>query len=173
MMRTRIGDWFAATCGILILFMMFVTTVDVGLRYFFNAPLKGAFEMTEITMALVIFAGLSLAALRREHITVNLLESRLSPTVTRWQRVIADLICAVTVAILGWRIWARGESLLASGETTLVLGVQRGYVAWAMAVLCVIAVGVFLYCAYRAAQAPVVARDADVNHALTGSGTAL
>lgn len=150
----RIGRLFAALCGILILFMMGVTTVDVALRYFLNAPLKGAFEMTEISMAMVIFAGLSLAAIRREHITVNLLESKVPPWLRRWQRVGGDLVCAVAVAVLGWQVWVRGAKLLASNETTLVLGVQRGYVAYAMGVLCVVAVAVFVYCAWRDARAP-------------------
>ena len=47
---------FAALAGAAILFMMAVTSIDVFGRFFFNAPLTGAF-VTEITMALVIFGG--------------------------------------------------------------------------------------------------------------------
>ncbi|MBK8065351.1 MAG: TRAP transporter small permease [Betaproteobacteria bacterium] len=150
----KLGHLFAAACGALVLFMMGVTTVDVALRYFLNAPLKGAFEMTEISMAMVIFGGMSLAAIRREHITVDLLESKVPRWARRWQRVAGDLVCALAVAVLGWRIWVRGGALLDSRETTLVLGVPRGYVAYAMAVLCVVAVCVFAYCAWRDARAP-------------------
>src|SRR5690606_12538158 len=109
----------------------------------------------EITMALVIFAGLSLAALAREHITVNLFESRIPERVRRWQLVAGNVVCATVVAVMAWRILERGNALLASRETTLVLGVMRGHIAWAMATLCVVAALVFLYCAWRDARRPL------------------
>ena len=149
-----LGRAFATLAGVAILFMMAVTSIDVVGRFFFNTPLKGAFEMTEITMALVIFAGLSLAALSREHITVNLFESRTPKWARRWQVVAGDIVCAAVVAVMGWRILERGSALVASRETTLVLGVMRGHVAWAMAALCAVAVLVFLYCAWRGARKP-------------------
>ena len=150
-----VGRAFATLSGVAILFMMAVTSIDVFGRFFFNAPLTGAFEMTEITMALVIFAGLSLAALAREHITVNLFESRIPKRVRRWQLVAGDVVCAAVIAVMAWRIFERGSALLASRETTLVLGVMRGHIAWAMAALCVVATLVFLYCAWRDARRPL------------------
>ena len=158
-MLDRLGRRFTAAIGVLILAMMAVTSIDVVLRYFFNAPLKGAFEMTEIGMALVIFGGMSLATARREHITVNLLESKLTPAVRRWQRIGGDLVCAAVLALLAWRIVVRGNGLLDAGETTLVLGVQRGFVAYAMGALCTLAVAVFLFTAWREWQRPADADD--------------
>lgn len=154
-----VGRLFATLAGVAILFMMAVTSIDVIGRFFFNTPLKGAFEMTEITMALVIFGGLSLAALSREHITVNLLESRTPKWARRWQVIAGDIVCAAVVAVMGWRIFERGNALVQSRETTLVLGVMRGYVAWAMAFLCAVAVLVFLYCAWRDAHRPLDAPE--------------
>ena len=154
-----IGNLFATAAGILVLGMMLVTSLDVGLRFFFNAPLGGAFEVTEISMALVIFAGMSLAAARREHITVNLLETALPERARRWQRGLGDLVCAVVAAVLAWRIGIRAQSLLAAGETTLVLGIGRGYIAWTVAVLCAVAAGVFLRCAWQALTAASTAPD--------------
>jgi len=166
----KLGRAFAGATGALILFMMAITSIDVVLRYFFNAPLKGAFEMTEISMAMVIFAGMSLATARREHITVNLFESRLSPSARRWQRIGGDVVCAAATAVLAWRIVVRGNALIDSHETTLVLGVQRGHVAYAMGVLCALAVAVFLHAAWREWQRPAVAED---DGGAASQGTAL
>lgn len=151
---------FAAVAGLLVLGMMAVTAVDVVLRFFFNAPLTGAFEVTEISMALVIFAGMSLAAARREHITVNLLESRLSPRARRWQRGLGDLVCALVAGVMAWRIALRAQALLAAGETTLVLQVKRGYVAGAVSLLCLVAAGVLLCAAWRELRGRTVDPDA-------------
>ncbi len=142
----------SAIPGVLVLLMMAVTTVDVAGRYFLNRPLPGAFEVTEMAMALVIFAGLSLAAGRREHITVNLLEARLPPAVRRWQAVAGDLLCAAVMAVMTWRIAARAAHLVSTGEKLLVTGVLRGYVAWAMAALSAVAVIAFLAAARHAAR---------------------
>jgi TRAP-type mannitol/chloroaromatic compound transport system permease small subunit len=37
--------------------LMVLTCVDVGGRYFFNRPVWGAFELTEMMLAALIFAG--------------------------------------------------------------------------------------------------------------------
>ena len=39
--------------------MMLLTTVDVVARYVFNRPLRGAFEVTELLLVVLIFAGLT------------------------------------------------------------------------------------------------------------------
>lgn len=138
--------------GVLVLLMMAVTTADVVGRYLLSRPLTGAFEVTEMAMALVIFAGLSLAAAAREHITVNLFEARLGPEARRWQAVAGDLVCALVTAVMAWRMWERGSFLTSTGERLLVTGVPRGYMASAMAMLAAVAVIAFLGAAWRAAR---------------------
>lgn len=154
----RFGRALGALGGAMILAMMTVTTVDVVARYVFGRPLWGAFEVTEILMGLVIFAGQSLAAAEREHIVVNLLEARLTPAQRCWQAACGDLIAAAIAALIAWRVWERGLGLNRVGETTLQLGVPRGWVALAMAVLMACAAAVFLLAATAAARAAIAAR---------------
>src|SRR5712691_5124568 len=47
----------AAAAGLLF-FLMALTTADVIGRYIFNWPLRGAFEITELLLLTLIFAGL-------------------------------------------------------------------------------------------------------------------
>ena len=42
----------------ILLGMMALTVVDVIARYVFNRPLRGAFEVTELLLLVLIFAGL-------------------------------------------------------------------------------------------------------------------
>ena len=60
-----------AVAGGLLFAMMTLTFVDVVLRYFFNAPIKGGFEVTELMMAVLIFAGLPLVSRKNEHVTID------------------------------------------------------------------------------------------------------
>ena len=148
----RFGRVLGWVGGAMILSMMTVTTIDVVARYVLGRPLWGAFEVTEILMGLVIFAGQSLAAAEREHIVVNLLESRLTPAQRCWQAACGDLVAAAVAALIAWRVWERGRGLAAVGETTLQLGVPRGFVALAMGALMACAAAVFVLAAIAAAR---------------------
>jgi hypothetical protein len=69
------------------------------------------------------------------------------------QAAFGDLVCGVVAAFMAWRVLLRGNTLVASGEVTLVLGVGRGYIAWAMAALLAVSVVVFFYSAWIALRA--------------------
>jgi TRAP-type C4-dicarboxylate transport system permease small subunit len=141
----------------MIFVMMVVTTIDVIGRDFFNLPLFGAFEMTEILMGLVIFAGMPLTTAAREHITVNFLESVVSPRVRCFQAALGDVLCAAVAGVMAWRIYARGLDLIAAHETTMMLGVGRGYIAIAMGLLMAVAALVFVWNALRAIRTALAA----------------
>lgn len=51
--------------------LMIFTAVDVILRYFFNAPIKGDYEISAFMMSIVIPSGLALCAVRKGHINVD------------------------------------------------------------------------------------------------------
>ena len=59
--------------------MMIITTVDVFGRYVLNKPLPGGFEMTEMALAVLIYAALPLVSIRREHIVIDTLDTLMSP----------------------------------------------------------------------------------------------
>ncbi len=54
--------------------LMLLTAVDVVSRYIFNWPLRGAFELTELGLLVLIFAGLPLASRRGEHVTLDFID---------------------------------------------------------------------------------------------------
>jgi TRAP-type C4-dicarboxylate transport system permease small subunit len=57
--------------------MMFLTASDVTMRYFFNKPISGAFDLTEYMMAVVFAFGLPYCTLQGSHIKVDILMERL------------------------------------------------------------------------------------------------
>ena len=56
--------------------MMVLTFVDVVLRYVFNRPIASAFELTELMLVVLIFAGLPLVSLADEHAVMDFVEQR-------------------------------------------------------------------------------------------------
>lgn len=66
---------------VILFFLMLLTVVDVVGRKFFNSPVTGSYELTGIFMAIMIFFGLGMAQLNREHIEIDILTKNLSKTI--------------------------------------------------------------------------------------------
>lgn len=121
--------------ALLLLVMMAVTFVDVIGRYVFNRPLPGAFELTEVLLALVIFVGLPIVTARREHVTVDLLTGRLPGPARRGLARLSLAVTAAVLALLTWRLALLGRDYSSYGDATVYLGIPLGPVALVMAVL--------------------------------------
>jgi TRAP-type C4-dicarboxylate transport system permease small subunit len=115
--------------------LMLLTCVDVGGRYLFNSPVWGAFELTEMMLAALIFAALPLVSLRNEHVTVDLFDPVTPDWLLRIQHAVACAIGFACMGYLAWRLWIRAGNLLAAGETTAQLKLTMAWLAYGMAVL--------------------------------------
>jgi TRAP-type transport system small permease protein len=129
-----VGPVLAFVAAALLMALMLLTCADVAGRYLFNHPVSGAFELTEMMLAALIFAGLPLVSLRGEHVTVDLFDSVTPDWAFHVQHVAACAFAAVCTGYLAWRLWLRGQSMLAAGETTAQLKITLGWLAYAMAV---------------------------------------
>ncbi len=57
--------------GLFILFMMMLLTVaDVIGRYFFNFPIAGTFELTEVMLSLLVFFSIAYTQIHKGHIAL-------------------------------------------------------------------------------------------------------
>ena len=135
--------------AIILFVMMTLTCADVIGRYFLNSPVAGAFEVTEMLLACLIFTGLPLVTLRQEHITVDVLDGVTPDAVLRIQHVIASLIASVATGYLSWRLSLRAANMLASGETTAQLKLPLGYLTWGMSILMALTAVAFLILMFR------------------------
>ncbi len=146
------GRWLLmAAAGILLVAMMMLTVVDVIGRYLFSAPVAGAFEATEIMLALSIFAGLPIVTARGEHVSVRLLVERLPAPVQKALDVFADLLVAVLLAGSAWLLYERGASLARYGDSTVLLHIPLAPVAFALAALSAVAAVVAVFKVVRMA----------------------
>jgi TRAP-type C4-dicarboxylate transport system permease small subunit len=141
-----------AVAAIVLFSMMALTCVDVIGRYFFNSPVYGGFEITEMLLAVLIFSGLPLVTLRNEHVTVDVLDPVTPDWLFRIQHVVACLVGFVSTGYLAWRLWLRAGTLQAAGETTAQLKLQIGYLAYAMSILTVCTAVALLVLAARRPQ---------------------
>src|SRR5262245_15864279 len=112
-----------AAAAILLFVLMSLTTVDIAGRYVFNWPLRGAFEITELLLLTLIFAGLPLASRADEHVTLDFIDMLLGANARSLLRRFVDLVCGIILLALAWRVWVKAGKIGAYGDTTDVLRV--------------------------------------------------
>lgn len=121
--------------SLLLFCMMALTVLDTFMRKVFAAPIASAFELTELMLTLVIFAGLPLITARRGHVQVELLEPFLSTAVRRGFDLAIDLVVTAALAVLAWQLWIKAGDQAGYGDTTSVLQIALAPITYAMAVL--------------------------------------
>jgi TRAP-type C4-dicarboxylate transport system permease small subunit len=131
--------------SILLLLMMLLTFADVVARYLLNWPIRGGFEITELTLLVLIFAGLPLVSHADEHVTMDFID-RILPVRWRlpWIRIMHG-ICAAIMFFLTWQVWIKATRIASYSDTTDVLRITIGPFVYFMAAMCALTALVHLY----------------------------
>jgi TRAP-type C4-dicarboxylate transport system permease small subunit len=148
--------------GLVLFAMMALTFVDVVGRYAFNRSVPGSFEITEIMMAMLIFAGLPLVSRREEHVTVDLVDHLLPAKLRRVLRVIVELACGGLLLGLTHLMWRKAGTVASYGDTTTVLLIKYAPFAYAIVAFLFLAAIVHLINVFAPAPAPGEGRDKTV-----------
>jgi TRAP-type C4-dicarboxylate transport system permease small subunit len=115
--------------------MMTITAVDVFGRYVLNAPLPGAFELTEVMMGVLVFSVLPFVSAADDHITIGLFETRFRGLTRRLKDVAVPLASAAFVAASAWRIWIEAGRMAEHQDRTAYLGIALWPLAYFMAAM--------------------------------------
>jgi len=128
---------------------MCLTFVDVVARYVFNRPLRGAFEVTELLLVVLIFGGLPLVSHADEHVTMDFIDKLLGARWRDlWQRAV-QVLCAALMFLLTWLVWIKANRIAAYGDATDVLRIVYGPFVYFMALMIALAGLIHLYKAFE------------------------
>jgi len=121
--------------SILLFGMMLLTFADVVARYLLNRPIRGGFEITELALLVLIFAGLPLVSHADEHVTMDFID-RLLPRrlVGLWIRALHAASAAI-MFFLSWQVWIKATRIASYGDTTDVLRITIGPFVYFMALM--------------------------------------
>jgi TRAP-type C4-dicarboxylate transport system permease small subunit len=125
--------------------MMLLTFVDVVLRYVFNRPIASAFELTELLLVVLIFAGLPLVSWADEHVTMDFIDRLLPPGARHRLERGVHVISAAIMAFLTWQVWLKADKIWAYRDATDVLRVVYGPFVYFMAMMIGVAGAIHLY----------------------------
>lgn len=107
--------------GIFLIFMMLLTGLDVGMRYFLNAPIPGSFEIIQFIMPMVVTFGLAQCALKERHVQIDLITSLLPNRIQQYMKSISYLIMSAMFMLISWQSFVKANGMFSSGQYTEVL----------------------------------------------------
>jgi len=131
--------------SVILLCMMLLTFVDVVARYLFNFPLRGGFEVTELMLLVLIFAGLPLVSHADEHVTMDFIDRMLPPRAAKLVVRAAHALCAAVMFFLTWQVWIKAQRISGYGDTTDVIKIPVGPFVYFMAAMIFLTGLVHLY----------------------------
>jgi TRAP-type C4-dicarboxylate transport system permease small subunit len=120
--------------SVILLAMMLLTFVDVVARYIFSRPVRGAFEVTELMLLVLIFAGLPLVSFTDEHALMDFIDRLLPSGAQRALEGLVQGVCAAIMFLLARQVWIKADRIWAYRDATDVLRIVYGPFVYFMAV---------------------------------------
>jgi len=149
----RVDAVLGIAASTILFLLMLLTFVDVVARYLFNFPLRGGFEVTELMLLVLIFAGLPLVSHADEHVTMDFIDRLLSERARVLLARIVHAICAAVMFFLTWQVWVKAGKIASYGDTTDVLRIAIGPFVYFMALAILLTGLVHVYKVYRPGEA--------------------
>lgn len=102
--------------------MMFLTVVDVGLRYIFNSPLPGAYEVVEFIMAVFVTFSIVYCTYEKGHIAVDLVMDHFPIIVQKIIGLITGFLLLLLFLLITWQnLLYVGEEMRSNLTSTVLL----------------------------------------------------
>jgi TRAP-type C4-dicarboxylate transport system permease small subunit len=143
--KRRVEALLGVAASTILLAMMLLTTVDVVARYVFNRPLRGAFEVTELLLLVLIFAGLPLVSFTNEHAVMDFIDRVLGRRALRGLQAGVEVVSALLMVFLAWLTWGKADRIWAYRDATDVLRILYGPFVYFMALALALAGLIHLY----------------------------
>jgi TRAP-type transport system small permease protein len=130
--RLRVAQLRLASVALIII--MVATLADVSLRYLFNSPIRGTYELVEAMMAVFVFNGMSTAFLQRRNIAIDLIDNFAHRHVVTALIRLSDVLSVVTLAGFGYAMITPALQSFSYGEIKMELQVPIWWF-WAAALI--------------------------------------
>lgn len=98
-----IGRFLHRLAQVILALMVLLTVTDVCLRYIFNNPITGSYELTEFMMVVLVFASVGFTQSVKDHVSVDLVVTKLPDRVRALLEAITCLLAFGLFALAAWR----------------------------------------------------------------------
>jgi TRAP-type C4-dicarboxylate transport system permease small subunit len=121
----KVSQFTSFLAALVLLWLVGLTCVDVVGRYFFRAPVVGAVELVQLSMAGIIFLSLPLMFLKNDHVIVDLIRFKKDNWLTWLITLALTLVMIFAIFILADRVWAYALRAYDDGDQTIYLHIPR------------------------------------------------
>jgi TRAP-type C4-dicarboxylate transport system permease small subunit len=131
---TRLGSLFNQVASASLFAMILLTCLDVSMRYFFNSPITGTYDLVSLMGAVIASFSMPYTMLAKGHVAVEILIRSLS---NRKQLVIETITHTVGIIlslVLVWQCVVLALDMKAAGEVTPTLLIPFYPIVYCMAV---------------------------------------
>jgi len=113
---------FINALGVFFLAMtMLLVTVDVLSRFFFNQPIEGSLEIIRFMLVLVILFSIPYTAVRKQHVSIDIITSKLSDKTRTVLESAMMLIALILSVLVVWRTILYAMSKAKANEMSAIL----------------------------------------------------
>ena len=131
-------------------FLMALTCADVFGRYFLDTAVDGATELTEMGIAILVFAELPIVTWRGGHVVVDILDKMMGSTVIKVLGLLSAFLMSTSLYFLAVRIYELAARSHRRGEVTEYLQMPVGYIVEYIAIMSWVTAGAMItYGVYR------------------------
>jgi len=131
-------------------FLMILTCADVFGRYFLDNAVDGTTELTEMGIAILVFAEMPVITWRAGHVVVDILDRWMSNTLIKALGLLSAFLIASSLYFLADRIYYLAARALRRGEVTEYLQIPVGHIVEYIAIMSWITAGAMItYGIYR------------------------
>jgi TRAP-type C4-dicarboxylate transport system permease small subunit len=149
----RLSEILALVGGAIVLFIVVMTVISIVGRYFFNLPVKGDFEITEIACGVAAFLFFPYTQYTGQNLIAEFFTSAVSARFRDWLDAVHTVIFALIAAFFAWRAYEGLIDKVVTAERTMLVGIPIWWpYAAAVAASALLAV-VCLWCAARLIRA--------------------
>jgi len=131
-MAARLNRYLTLVASVALLVMMLVVVADVALRYAFNTPVRGAYDVVSAGLLVMVFFGMGPVIHQGREIVIDLFDSRLPPFGLHLLRVTAAIAAVGVILFIGWSMLGPARDAWRYGDRSLELNLPL-WVFWALA----------------------------------------
>ena len=137
--RDYSGRALVVFASIVLFVIMWLTVVDVILR-FNNISITGLFEVIEVLMGILVFAGVPIITAKDGHVAVTILDTFVGRRLRLVQKILVNLICVTVLSTFAWLLWVKADGLAGYNDVTLFARIPLAPVCYFMSVMTFISI---------------------------------
>ena len=137
--RDYSGRALVVFASIVLFVIMWLTVVDVILRYN-NISITGLFEVIEVLMGILVFAGVTIITAKDGHVAVTILDTFVGRRLRLVQKISVNLICVTVLSTFAWLLWVKADGLAGYNDVTLFARIPLAPVCYLMSVMTFISI---------------------------------